>query len=111
MLAKNTTLETLELSGEVGHVDATNLGVKLGSALRGLEFNSTLAGLTVEYQNLGFAGAGALADMISRGCRLRSLHLDNNDINLQGFTAMVDAVEEIIPLSRCHYLITTAPRT
>ena len=93
MLAENTMLETLELSGEVGHVDATNLGGKLGSALRGLEFNSTLAGLTVEYQNLGFAGAGALADMISRGCRLRSLHLDNNDINLQGFTTMVDAVE------------------
>ena len=93
MLVENATLETLELSGEVGHVDATNLGVKLASALRGLKVNRTLACLTVEYQSLGFAGAGALAEIISNGCRLRRLGLDNNDINLQGFTTLVDAIE------------------
>lgn len=93
MLAKNRTLQSLEMSGDIGHVDATNLGVKLGSAMRGLESNQTLMHLRVEYQGLGFAGAGALADMIRKNRGIRRLIFDNNDINLQGFTTIVDAVE------------------
>ena len=93
-LAENTTLKVLNISGEVGHVDATNMGVKLGFALRGLERNHSLVELTVENQGFGFAGAGALARTIGRNRSLRTLRFDNNDINLQGFTTIVNAVED-----------------
>ena len=105
MMAKNTAMENLALDGEVGHVDATNLGVKLGFAIDGLADNHTLTCLSVEFQSLGFAGAGALAEMIGENRVLRVLHIDNNDINLQGFTTIVDAVEHnetLIEVSPLH---------
>ena len=92
-LAGNTTLKILNISGEVGHVDATNMGVKLGFALHGLGSNRSLVELTVENQGFGFAGAGALAQTIGQNRSLRVLRFDNNDINLQGFTTIVNAVE------------------
>lgn len=44
-------------------------------------------------QSLGTPGAMELASMLPKNTTLRELHCDMNDIHLQGFTAMVNAIE------------------
>ena len=94
MLATNTSLQTLNLSGEQAHLEAVTLGRNLPHALRGLEQNSTLRVLTIEHQTLGLPGAGALASALAKNSTLEELHCDDNDINLQAFTVLVNGVRD-----------------
>ena len=98
MLATNTSLEELNLSGEEAHLEAVTLGRNLPSALRGLEENSSLRVLWIEHQVLGLPGAGALSAVLAHNTTLRELHCDDNDINLQAFTILVNAVRDNMTL-------------
>lgn len=45
-------------------------------------------------QSLGTPGAMELASMLTKNTTLRELHCEMNEIHLQGFTAMVNAIEK-----------------
>ncbi|KPI41653.1 uncharacterized protein AB675_9016 [Cyphellophora attinorum] len=94
MLAKNETLETLDISGEHAHLDATRFGIGLNIALRGLSHNHTLKILRIEHQSLGLQGASTLAEVIETNDSLLEIHCEHNDLNLQSFTVLVNALEK-----------------
>ncbi|OAL37765.1 hypothetical protein AYO20_02942 [Fonsecaea nubica] len=94
MFATNRTLEELDISGEHAHLDTTRFGIGLNIALRGLEKNTTLKLLRIEYQALGLQGASTLAEVLEKNETLLEIHCEHNDINLQSFTALVNALEK-----------------
>ncbi|OAP56836.1 hypothetical protein AYL99_08948 [Fonsecaea erecta] len=94
MFATNQTLEELDISGEHAHLDTTRFGIGLNIALRGLEKNTSLKLLRIEYQALGLQGASTLAEVLERNETLLEIHCEHNDINLQSFTALVNALEK-----------------
>ena len=94
MFATNSTLEELDISGDVGHLDATRFGIGLNIALTGLEMNSALKLLRIEHQNLGLQGANTLAGVIENNRVLVEVHCEHNDINLQSFTVLIDALRK-----------------
>lgn len=93
MLESNTNLKELNLSGEQAHLEAVTLGRGLCRALKGLEENTTLETLRVEFQALGLPGASTLADVLRSNNSLREVYCENNEISLQAFTTLVNAVE------------------
>lgn len=58
-------------------------GIGLNQALTGLEHNTALKVLRIEYQNLGFEGANTLASVIRENKSLTHIHCAHNDIGLQ----------------------------
>lgn len=48
----------------------------------------------MKVQSLGTPGAMELASMLTKNTTLRELHCEMNEIHLQGFTAMVNAIEK-----------------
>lgn len=94
MFALNCTLEELDISGDVGHLDATRFGIGLNVALTGLERNKALKMLRIEHQNLGLQGANTLAGVIEKNRALLEIHCEHNDINLQSFTVLVNALKK-----------------
>ena len=92
MFEVNDTLEELALSGEQSHLEAVTLGKGLSDALKGLAQNTSLKILRVEHQVLGLPGAHTLATVIQQNSTLREIHCENNEVNLQAFTVMVNAV-------------------
>ena len=91
---KNTALRELDISGEQAHLEAVTLGRGIVDAVRGLESNETLEILRIENQALGFPGASALASMLQINTSLRELHCEGNEISLQAFTTLVNAMME-----------------
>ena len=83
MFALNSTLEELDISGDVSHLDATRFGIGLNVALTGLENNKALRLLRIEHQNLGLQGANTLAGVIEKNRILLENHCEHNDINLR----------------------------
>ncbi|KAK5944891.1 hypothetical protein PMZ80_002093 [Knufia obscura] len=94
MFAKNHTLEELDISGDVAHLDVARFGIGLNVALLGLEKNNALRMLRIEHQNLGLQGASTLAGVIERNTCLTEIHCEHNDINLQSFTVLVNALRK-----------------
>lgn len=94
MFAMNSTLEELDISGDVSHLDATRFGIGLNVALTGLETNKALRLLRLEHQNLGLQGANTLAGVIEKNRVLLEIHCEHNDINLQSFTVLVNALKK-----------------
>jgi hypothetical protein len=92
VFAENSTLEELDISGEQAHLEVTRFGIGLNHALTGLKSNSTLKVLRIEYQNLGLEGANTLSTVIEENQGLTHIFCEHNDINLQGFTILVNAV-------------------
>lgn len=92
MFAENKTLEYLDISGEDSRLETSKLGVGINKALRGLQKNSTLRVLRIQYQKLGLQGASTLADVLKTSSTLEELHCENNDIPLSGFTDLVNAL-------------------
>lgn len=92
MFEANDTLEELDISGEQSHLEAVTLGKGLSDALKGLAQNRTLKILRVEHQVLGLPGASSLATVIQQNKALREIHCEDNEINLQAFTVLVNAV-------------------
>lgn len=93
MFAKNTTLRELNISGEQAVLECARLGPRLCQSFKGLAENKTLQVLRIELQCLGTRGAMELASMLSKNNTLKELHCGENEIHLQGFTAMVNALE------------------
>lgn len=88
----NKTLEDLDISGEQAHLEVTRFGIGLNSALQGLKKNKTLKILRIMYQNLGLEGANTLSSVIEADTGLTHIYCEHNDINLQGFTTLVNAL-------------------
>jgi hypothetical protein len=111
LFAKNSTLKDLDISGDQAVLESASLGAGLRKALASLVENNTLEILKIErgyppikshcatwlkivaVQSLGTPGAMALASVISNNTTLREIHCDKNEIHLQGFTAIIDALE------------------
>jgi hypothetical protein len=94
MFAENTTLRELDISGEHAHLDSARFGIGLNLALKGLEKNNKLEVLKIEHQNLGLQGAETLAELLAVNKTLVEIHCENNDINLQSFTVLVNALQQ-----------------
>ncbi|RFU35894.1 hypothetical protein B7463_g460, partial [Scytalidium lignicola] len=92
LFAENSTLEELDISGEHAHLEVTRFGIGLNHALTGLQNNTTLKILRIEYQNLGLEGANTLASVLAENRGLTHIYCEHNDINLQGFTILVNAL-------------------
>ncbi|OCK75470.1 leucine rich repeat protein-like protein [Lepidopterella palustris CBS 459.81] len=92
MFAENTTLEFLDISGEDSRLETTKLGVGINKALRGLQRNTSLRVLHIQYQKLGLQGASSLADVLKVNSVLQEVHCENNGIPLSGFTDLVNAL-------------------
>ena len=92
MLETNVTLEELNVSGEQAHLEAVTLGRGLPDALRGLEVNKTLKVFRISNQALGLPGAHAIASLLEQNSALEELHCEDNEISLQAFTTIVNAV-------------------
>ena len=92
LFIKNRTLQELDISGEQAHLEVIRFGIGLNQALTGLEHNTALKVLRIEYQNLGFEGANTLASVIRENKTLTHIHRAHNDIGLQAFTSLVNAM-------------------
>jgi hypothetical protein len=88
----NETLEELDISGEHAHLEIARFGIGLNFALNGLKTNKALRVLKIEYQNLGLEGANTLSSVLEENETLTHIYCDHNDINLQGFTVLVNAL-------------------
>ena len=92
MFETNRTLEELDISGEQSHLEVVTLGTGLSAALKGLERNISLRILRIERQALELPGANALASVLQSNTTLHEIYCENNKINLQAFTILVNAV-------------------
>lgn len=92
MLETNKTLLELNISGEQSHLETVTLGTGLSDALHGLIRNKCLQILRVEHQVLGLPGADALASVLLENEALREIYCEDNEINLQGFTTLTNAM-------------------
>lgn len=93
MFEENNTLEALDISGENAHLDVARFGIGLNLALTGLKKNTSLKVLRIEHQKLGLQGANTLASVLEDNDYLREVHCENNDINLQSFTVLVNGLQ------------------
>lgn len=93
LLKDNTTLHTLDISGEESRLEATRFGPGIIRALAGLKKNTTLTTLRLEYQRLGLHGAAVLSEVLRENTALRELHCEHNDISMSGFVDMCNAVQ------------------
>ena len=94
MFERNSSLEELDISGEQAHLDSARFGIGLNLALTGLKKNKTLRMLKIEHQNLGMQGATTLAEVLGANNSLVEIHCENNDINLQSFTILVNGLQK-----------------
>jgi hypothetical protein len=92
LFEENETLEDLDISGEQAHLEVTRFGIGLNYALTGLKNNTTLKILRIEYQNLGLEGANTLSDVLEENTGLTHIYCEHNEITLQGFTILVNAL-------------------
>lgn len=109
MFTENRTLEELDISGEHAHLEVAKFGIGLNHALTGLKNNCALRVLRIECkspprtprvskadmgldQKLGLQGANTLSSVLEENTTLREIYCENNDINLQGFTVLVDGL-------------------
>jgi hypothetical protein len=104
LFSDNHILQELDISGEQAHLEVTRFGIGLNHALTGLKVNNTLRILRIEYQNLGLEGANTLSSVIEENRGLTHIYCEHNDINLQGFTTIVNALatnDNILVLPFC----------
>lgn len=94
MFERNSSLEELDISGEQAHLDSARFGIGLNLALTGLKKNTTLRILKIEHQNLGMQGATTLAEVLGANNSLVEIHCENNDINLQSFTILLNGLQK-----------------
>ncbi|KAF3925958.1 hypothetical protein ABW20_dc0106634 [Dactylellina cionopaga] len=91
LFAKNDTLKVLNISGGYGRIEDGRLGAGLNRAFHSLDENKTLRVLKVEQQRLGPQGAMVIAKMLESNASLQEVYCSNNNLNLQGYTALVAA--------------------
>ena len=98
LLERNHTLEYLDISGEKTHLEAAGLGSGLNDALVGLKKNETLRTLRIEHQTLGLQGASTLSSVLEENRGLLEIYCEDNEINLQAFTVLVNGMEKNMTL-------------
>ncbi|KAK3295555.1 uncharacterized protein B0H64DRAFT_441942 [Chaetomium fimeti] len=91
LLARNTSLLCLDLSGFSGKLDDGQLPHGAGRALAGLAANRTLTHLRVRNQNL-HDDAGVLGRALAANTTLRSLDCRGNGLNLTSLRFLVDSL-------------------
>ena len=101
----NTTLEELDISGELTHLEVCRFGSGLNQALTGLSHNKALKVLKIEYQNLGFEGSNALASVLENNQCLTHIYCSHNDIGMQAFTTLVHAMAKNNTVIELPYMI------
>lgn len=94
LLAENTTLEELDLSGDDSRLATSKFGHGINQALAGLTRNKSMKVFRIEKQKLGMRGASTLAEVVKDNDTLLELHCDNNEIPLAGLTDLVNALIE-----------------
>jgi hypothetical protein len=93
MLAENSALELLDLSGENSRIESSSMGAGLGNALLGLKDNSTLKALGIRDQSLGMQGATILADILASNSSLMAIHCERNQIPLAGVSLITQSLQ------------------
>ncbi|KAF1813531.1 RNI-like protein [Eremomyces bilateralis CBS 781.70] len=88
----NTSLVSLDISGEDSKLETSKLGVGLNQALHGLKENKALRSLSIQYQMLGLPGASTLADVLKINDTLQYLFCEHNAIPLSGFTDLINTL-------------------
>ncbi|KAH6850100.1 hypothetical protein B0I37DRAFT_413526 [Chaetomium sp. MPI-CAGE-AT-0009] len=91
LLAQNTSLRCLDLSGFSGKLDDGQLPLGAGRALAGLATNTSLTHLRVRNQNL-HDDAGVLGRALTTNTTLRSLDCRGNGLNLTSLRFVVDSL-------------------
>ncbi|KAK9331999.1 hypothetical protein V1520DRAFT_43650 [Lipomyces starkeyi] len=94
VFARNTSLISLNLTGETSKLQVARIGHGIGRALERLSENNSLRELYIEGNELSVDGAMLIAQALTRNRTIRRIHLDDNEINLQGFTAIVNSIVE-----------------
>ncbi|EGC45283.1 leucine rich repeat domain-containing protein [Histoplasma capsulatum var. duboisii H88] len=94
MFEENNSIEELDISGEYAHLDVARFGIGLNQALTGLKKNTSLRVLKIEHQRLGLQGANTLASVLEENGTLFEVYCDNNEINLQSFTVLVNGLQK-----------------
>ncbi|EME43507.1 hypothetical protein DOTSEDRAFT_72772 [Dothistroma septosporum NZE10] len=94
LLAENTSLVELDLSGDESRLATSKFGPGINDALAGLKENKTMQVFRIEKQKLGFQGASTLAEVLRANRTLLEVHCDDNDIPLHGLTDLVNALIE-----------------
>ncbi|KAK4621965.1 hypothetical protein CLAFUW4_07033 [Fulvia fulva] len=92
LLAENTSLVELDLSGDESRLATSKFGSGINDALAGLKENKTMQVFRIEKQKLGFQGASTLAEVLRANRTLLEVHCDNNEIPLHGLTDLVNAL-------------------
>jgi hypothetical protein len=91
LLAHNTSLHSLDLSGFSGKLDDGQLPLGAGRALSGLASNTTLTHLRIRNQNL-HDDAGVLGKALAQNTTLRALDCRGNGLNLTSLRFLVDSL-------------------
>ncbi|KAK9356899.1 hypothetical protein V1523DRAFT_341902 [Lipomyces doorenjongii] len=94
VFARNTSLISLNLTGETSKLQVARIGHGIGRALERLSENSSLRELYIEGNELSVDGAMLIAQALTRNRTIRRIRLDDNEINLQGYTAIVNSIVE-----------------
>ncbi|KAL2156487.1 hypothetical protein VTH82DRAFT_1232 [Thermothelomyces myriococcoides] len=91
LLAHNTSIQFLDLSGFSGKLDDGQLPLGAGRALAGLAANTTLTHLRIRNQNL-HDEAGLLGRALAENTTLRALDCRGNNFNLTSLRFLVDSI-------------------
>ncbi|KAK9466599.1 hypothetical protein V1512DRAFT_238852 [Lipomyces arxii] len=92
VVASNKTLVSLNLTGETSKLQVARIGHGIWRALARLSENSSLQELYIDGNELSVDGAMVLAKALTANRGLRKISIDDNGINLQGFTAIVTSI-------------------
>ncbi|KAL2164110.1 hypothetical protein VTH06DRAFT_3324 [Thermothelomyces fergusii] len=91
LLARNTSIQFLDLSGFSGKLDDGQLPPGAGRALAGLAANTTLTHLRIRNQNL-HDEAGLLGRALAENGTLRALDCRGNNFNLTSLRFLVESI-------------------
>jgi hypothetical protein len=89
----NKTLEYLDLSGYSAKLDEGQLGMSFSRSLAGLGKNTHIQHLRIRNQKLNI-NVGHLGEALTRNRGLRTLDIQDNDLNLSNLAYLVKSLEE-----------------
>ena len=94
LLAENSTIIELDLSGDESRLATSKFGPGINDALLGLRKNTSIRVFRIEKQKLGIQGASTLAEVLRENNTLSEVYCENNEIPLHGLTDLVNSLIE-----------------